>query len=95
MKSRLELAEEEVAKIKREQECCKHEWEEVKYEPEQKEIFREVLVQKGVDSWYTTEGTGEYKTVDRWSRTCAKCGKKQYTYEQQEVAVKTVRKPRF
>ena len=32
--------------------------------------------------------TGRLKTIDRWSRTCKKCGLKEYTTEAEVVEVK-------
>ena len=49
----------------------------------------------GVDVWPEERGTGRYRKVDRWSRVCKKCGKKEYTYEMEKVPVKTVSRPKF
>jgi len=65
------------------------------YDPEKREITREEFVYLGSDSYYTQVGTGTFEMVDRWSRICKICGKKEHTYEQEEVAVRTIKRPRF
>lgn len=71
---------------------CHHQWEEPKYDPK----YEDNYVFKG----YTGHGsdpTPVYDTIkddkksDRWSRSCLRCGKKEYTT--QTEAVKT--KPKF
>ena len=95
MKTELEILEEQVRKLKSAQNLCNHEWDEVKFEPESKEITREEFVYLGSDSYWTNIGTGLFENVNRWSRTCKKCGKKEYSYEQEEVAVQTIKRPKF
>lgn len=95
MKTELELLKEKVAKLESAQARCKHEWGEPEYDPERKEITRDEFVYLGSDSYYKPVGTGLFENVDRWSRVCTKCGKKEYAYEQEEVAVQTVRRPKF
>lgn len=77
--------ESKLSALRTEQRNCCHEWDEVKYDPEEiKEPIYETRFQ-GVDCYFETVG---HKTVknDRWSRTCKKCGKVEYTKER--VAVK-------
>lgn len=75
-----------LSELRAEQDNCTHNWGEVKYDPEIKsEAYGCKVVGKGSDIWCEPEG---YRDVEhsRWSRTCTKCGKVQYTKEQ--VAVK-------
>lgn len=77
--------EKELADMRREQSICNHDWEEVKYDPEIK------LSPKYRDAFRGSDYMPELismieKKIDRWSRTCKKCGKVEYTKEQ--VAVK-------
>ena len=95
MKTELEILEERVRELKRAQTLCNHEWDEVKFEPERKEITRKEWVYLGSDSYCTDVGTGLFKNVNRWSRTCKKCGKKEYSYKQEEVAIQTIKRPKF
>lgn len=77
--------ETKLANLCRIQNNCIHDWEETKYDPE---IVKEPIYEtkwQGVDPYYEVIGQTE-KRVDRWSRTCKKCGKIEYTKEQ--VAVK-------
>lgn len=77
--------------LRTEQNNCKHEWGEVKYDPEiKREPYGYRTVFQGSDHWGEPEG---YHDVEhkRWSRTCKKCGKVEYTKEQ--VAIKYV--PKF
>lgn len=76
--------------LRREQSNCNHEWGEVKYDPEIQSIPRYEGRFIGVD--YMPELVGfDEKKVDRWSRTCKKCGKVEYTKE--KVAIKYM--PKF
>ena len=78
--------ESKLATLRTEQNNCRHEWGEVKYDPEIKtEPYGCRTVNQGSDIWCEPEG---YRNVEhkRWSRTCKKCGKVEYTKEQ--VAVK-------
>ena len=77
--------EKELEDMRREQSTCKHDWGETRYDPE---VIREPKYEtkwQGVDCWPSIVGYTE-KKIDRWSRTCKKCGKVEYTKEQ--VAVK-------
>lgn len=74
---------------------CDHEWSNPEYDPEEQEIKVVEDVWYGVDVWPEERGTGRYRKVDRWSRVCKKCGKKEYTYEMEKVPVKTVSRPKF
>jgi len=68
-----------------EQSRCQHEWEETKYDPEIKsEPYGCKVVGHGSDIWPEPEG---YRDVehDRWSRTCKKCGKVEYTKEKKAI----------
>ncbi len=65
-------------KIEDEQERCFHEWGASEYEPFQKtQGYGIKLVGRGSDPSTEYEVYKEV-TVDRWSRTCLKCGKVQY-----------------
>ena len=78
--------ENKLAILKAEQNNCNHEWGEIKYDPEiKKEPYGYKSVGHGSDIWVEPEGYHdiEYK---RWSRTCKKCGKVEYT--KQQVAIK-------
>ena len=83
--------EEKLAKINNEQANCNHEWGEVVYDPEIKsEPIDFELKFQGSDCYHEPTGYHdvEYK---RWSRTCKKCGKVEYTKEQ----VATKFEPKF
>ena len=94
-KTELEILEEKVRKLKEKQAQCSHEWTDAEYDPERKEITTEEFVYLGSDSYYKQVGTGLYEDVDRWSRVCKKCGKREYAYEMEEVSVKTIKRPKF
>lgn len=96
MKTELERLQERIAQIKFAQAHCDHEWGQVEYDPDKREITREELVNLGLaDSYYKTVATGMFEKVDRWSRVCNKCGKKEYSYEQEEIAIETIKRPKF
>lgn len=83
--------ENKLSALRTEQSNCNHEWEEVKYDPEiKKEPYGCEMVTQGSDVWWRPEG---YHNVEhkRWSRTCKKCGKVEYTKEQ----VATKYEPKF
>lgn len=74
--------EAELSALHREQSQCCHEWDKVKYDPEiKKEPYGSKMITQGSDVWYEPEG---YRDVahGRWSRTCKKCGKVEYTAKQ-------------
>lgn len=95
MKTELERLKERIQEIERIQARCNHEWGEVIYEPQEKEIMRKELRGRMADMWYDLVPTGTYEQVPCWTRTCKKCEKKEYTYEQEEVVVKTIKQPKF
>ena len=71
--------------LRTEQNNCQHDWEKVVYDPEFKHIPK--FEDKFVGSDYMPELVGyNEKKIDRWSRTCHKCGKIEYTYEQKPIA---------
>lgn len=83
--------ETKLADLKREQANCIHEWTEPKYDPE---IVREPEFEErwqGVDCFPVICGWRE-KEVRRWSRTCKKCGKVEYT---KQTATKVELVPKF
>lgn len=82
--------ETKLAELREEQATCKHEWEEPEYDPEIQTIPRYKNSFSFGDYAPEIDGFTE-KKIDRWSRTCKKCGKVEYTKEQ--VVVKTV--PKF
>lgn len=82
-KLKRELEEKERLQSNMERNCV-HEWKETKYDPEE--------YQQPVYSHMEGHGSDPYPVYnyhpakkDRWSRECAKCGKKEYTYEQAPV----------
>lgn len=83
--------ETKLAALKQEQYYCKHEWAEVKYDPEtvKEPEFEEYW--QGVDCFPVICGWRE-KQISRWSRTCKKCGKVEYT---KETATKVELIPKF
>ncbi len=95
MKTEIELLEERIRQIKEAQSHCDHAWGEVQYEPETHKVMREETKRIGVDYCIERYWTGSYETVPRWSRTCTKCGKREYTYTQEEVIIKKIKRPKF
>lgn len=82
--------EDKLAALKKEQSSCSHEWTEPKYDPEIEKVPK--YVDRFIGSDYIPELIGfTEKKIDRWSRTCKKCGKVEYTKEQ--VVIKTA--PKF
>lgn len=78
--------EKKLSVLKLEQDNCDHEWGEVKYDPEIKsDPYGYRMIAHGSDVWGEPDG---YHDVEhkRWSRTCKKCGKVEYTNKQ--IAVK-------
>ena len=76
--------ERELRELHKEQANCCHEWGEVEFDPE---IIKEPRFEtkwQGVDCWPCIVGYTE-KQEERWSRTCKKCGKVEYTKEQVPV----------
>lgn len=71
--------------LRTEQNNCQHDWNKVEYDPEFKHIPK--FEDRFVGSDYMPELVGyDEKKIDRWSRTCHKCGKVEYTYEQKPIA---------
>ena len=95
MKTELERLYERIEEIKKIQQNCNHEWEEPIYDPEKKEIMDIEHIYLGSDSFDKEVGTGEYKDIPRWSRTCSKCEKKEYTYEQEKIIVESKNAPKI
>lgn len=82
--------ESKLVALRSEQAHCHHEWGEVKYDPE---VTQEPIYEtrwQGVDCWPELVGSRPVRTP-RWSRTCKKCGKVEYTKEQ----VATHYEPKF
>jgi hypothetical protein len=72
------------SQLKREQENCSHHWGETKYDPEKyKEPVYSQLEGRGSDPFPVYNYVD--RTRDRWSRTCQKCNKTEYTSEQKAV----------
>lgn len=83
--------EAKLAALRKEQSHCVHDWAEPKYDPEiKKEPYGHEMITQGSDVWWRPTG---YRDVEyeRWSRTCKKCGKVEYTKE--TTVVKTA--PKF
>lgn len=77
--------------LKAEQNTCNHAWEEAKYDPEIQKIPK--YKDRFIGSDYMPEINGfTEKKIDRWSRTCRKCGKVEYTKEQ---TAKVTYEPKF
>lgn len=76
--------------LRKEQRSCSHVWQPAEYDPEITPVPKFEDHWQGVDCFPVICGWKEKKT-DRWSRTCCKCGKVEYTKEQ--VVVKTA--PKF
>lgn len=93
MKTELEILEEKVSRLKALQSRCNHKWSKPEFDPESREIIEEIEEREGAHTVLVPYFTGRYQNVDRWSRVCTKCGKKEYTYEMETVSVKT--KPKF
>ena len=91
MKSELEMLKEKVKHLEEIQKKCLHDWEEPQRDTMEKEIIETYWV--GVDCMFGP--TGKYETVPCYSRTCKKCGKKEYTEQIEEVAVQTIKRPKF
>ena len=71
--------ERKLSALRAEQNRCFHEWGDFKYDPEiKKEPYGYRMIAQGSDVWGETEC---YRDVEhkRWSRTCKKCGKVEYT----------------
>lgn len=84
--------ETKLAALKKEQNACTHSWGPVRYDPEIEKVPAAYeYVQQGVDFWPAITEWKEKKT-DRWSRTCTKCGKVEYTKEQ---TAKMTYEPKF
>lgn len=79
--------ERELKALYKEQTSCNHDWDEVKFDPEIVEEPRYETVWRGVDCWPEIVGYTK-KRVDRWSRTCKKCGKVEYTHTQKAIQYK-------
>lgn len=76
--------ERELENMCREQSKCSHDWGSVEYDPEIQKIPK--YEDRFIGSDYMPELVGfTEKKVDRWSRTCKKCGKVEYTKEQKAV----------
>lgn len=84
--------EEKLAALKTEQKNCHHEWDRIKYDPEEVHEPEYENRWQGVDCFPELVGMKMVKR-DRWSRTCKKCGKVQYTRE--KVAVNVEYQPKF
>lgn len=77
--------EQKLEALRREQANCQHEWEEVKYDPKIETVPKYKGIFRGSDYMPEFDGVEEKKS-DRWSRTCKKCGKVEYTTERVPVA---------
>ncbi len=91
MKSELETLKEQVKLLEEKQRNCEHDWEEPVRDTMEEPVYETVWV--GIDCFPAP--TGEVNTVECWSRTCKKCGKKEYTRTMQEVPVVTTLRPKF
>lgn len=85
--------ERQIKDAKSRMDSCKHEWQESKFDPESHMVSdnRKGYEHHGSDMWPVPSYHEEFR--NRWSRECSKCGKKEYTYENETVSVIT--KPKF
>ena len=73
---------------------CKHVWGKAVYDPEEKPITKWVEdYHIQTEYFYKEVPTGEIEKIDRWSRTCEKCGLKEYTKDAE--LVKVLKRPVF
>ena len=86
---KIERAQREIELAKEQQKSCHHDFAKAVYNPEQTtkpEInWSKGLQGSGSDTWYDT-----YErpiSIPRWSRTCTKCGKVEYTHKEKVVHV--------
>ena len=83
--------EQDLADLRRRQNNCTHSWGETKYDPEFKEEPTGYEYEgAGSDRWPVATGYRKVE-VKRWSRTCTKCGKVEYTKD----VVATAYAPKF
>jgi hypothetical protein len=84
LKTELQRLQEAVAI---EESLCPHEWGKTVYDPEHyREPFGHKLIAMGSDCYSEPEGYRD-ATLDRWSRTCILCGKKEYTKTQKPAGL--------
>lgn len=78
-----------LAALRTEQNSCNHIWEEVKFDPETsyEPIYENEWY--GVDCIPVIVGSRPIEK-NRWSRTCKKCGKVEYTYERVPIKYEPV-----
>jgi len=72
--------------VDKEQQNCNHDWAKTIFDPEDvSEPYGFETVGQGSDVWTVPKG---YHTVqkNRWSRTCKKCNKTEYTQNQKPMA---------
>lgn len=81
MKSELELLKEKVEQLEEKQNYCKHEWLELQRDEIEEEIYETLWA----GELAIPSPTGRYKKISCLSRTCSKCGKKEYTKEPKEL----------
>lgn len=80
----------ELAAVMSEQRNCSHHWKPVQFDPE---IVNEPIFEtkwQGVDC-FPVQVSSRIVKRDRWSRTCSKCGKVEYTKD----VVATAFAPKF
>ena len=85
----IERLEEELKRKKKtlqyEQAKCYHVWDEGVYDPESYEELVSDYTQTATHYDIPAPGKWVTKSKARWSRTCKKCGKKEYTTKQKTV----------
>ena len=71
--------------IAREERDCQHVFDDAVYDPES---YQEAIFDRYESRGSDPEPIYHYQAAirPRWSRTCTKCGKKEYTYYQKPVA---------
>lgn len=80
--------EDKLSTLRKEQDNCAHKWNEPVYDPEIKyEPSDFELEFQGSDCWHRSTGFHNVE-YPRWSRTCKKCGKVEYTKEQEIIATR-------
>lgn len=77
-----------VARLKREQDMCSHQFDEPFYDPyEATEMYDTGNYERqGIHSWPIT--SPRKVTKKRWTRVCSKCGKREHTEKEGATVVK-------
>lgn len=64
---------------------CDHDFNEPIFNPETIKVgYGSKMIKQGSDIWCEYEGYRD-KQIDRWTRTCKKCGYEQHTHKQEPI----------